>query len=144
MLGARPSRNLFFSSLLGGAKKSPLVYSLVFHLYHPGSPVTDSPYPRRSSCAGARSTTGKDTFDDGIMRLEYERAAEKFSFEGVILSAAGVPGNGAFAVAGVEAKDLLFARVRSKADPSLAENRRDLRMTLLRVFQQPVGADAGE
>jgi hypothetical protein len=58
------------------------------------------------------------------MRLEYERAAEKFSFEGVILSAAGVPGNGAFAVAGVEAKDLLFARVRSKADPSVAHNRR--------------------
>jgi hypothetical protein len=59
---------------------------------------------------------------------------KKLFFEGVILSAAGVPGNGAFAVAGVEAKDLLFARVESKADPSVAENQRDLRMTLPRVF----------
>jgi len=32
------------------------------------------------------------------------------------------------------AKDLLFACVRSKADPSVAQNRRGLRMTLLRVF----------
>jgi hypothetical protein len=40
------------------------------------------------------------------------------------------------------AKDLLFARVASKADPSLAQNRRDLRMTLLRVFQQPAKGSA--
>jgi hypothetical protein len=35
------------------------------------------------------------------------------------------------------AKDLLFARAENKADPSVAQNRRNLRMTLLRVFQQP-------
>jgi hypothetical protein len=44
----------------------------------------------------------------------------KDSFRGVILSAA---------------KDLLFARAENKADPSVAQNQRDLRMTLLRVFQ---------
>jgi hypothetical protein len=31
----------------------------------------------------------------------------------------------------------MFASVASKADPSVAQNRRDLRMTPLRVFQQP-------
>jgi hypothetical protein len=36
------------------------------------------------------------------------------------------------------AKYLLFAGAEHKADPSDAQNRRDLRMTLLRVFQQPV------
>jgi hypothetical protein len=50
-----------------------------------------------------------------------KEAAEKLSFEGVILSAA---------------KDLLFAHVASKADPSLAQGRR--RMTRLRLFPQPV------
>ena len=50
-------------------------------------------------------------------------AAEKLLFEGVILS---------------EAKDLLFAFAEKKADPSIAHNRRDLRMTLLRLFQQPL------
>jgi hypothetical protein len=34
----------------------------------------------------------------------------------------------------VEAKDLLFVRVKGKADPSIAENRRDLGMTLVRIF----------
>jgi hypothetical protein len=38
------------------------------------------------------------------------------------------------------AKDLLFARAENKADPSVAQNRRDLRMTLLRVFQRPLKA----
>jgi hypothetical protein len=52
-----------------------------------------------------------------------KQAAEKLLFEGVILSAA---------------KDLLFAPVESKADPSVAQNRRGLRMTLLRVLQQLV------
>jgi len=47
------------------------------------------------------------------------QAAEKLFSEGVILS---------------EAKDLLSARAESKADPSDAQNRRDLRMTLQRVF----------
>jgi hypothetical protein len=51
------------------------------------------------------------------------QAAEKLVLRGVILSAA---------------KDLLFARAKNKADPSVAQNRRDLRMTLLRVFLQPV------
>jgi hypothetical protein len=51
------------------------------------------------------------------------QAAEKLFSEGVILS---------------EAKDLLFARTESKADPSAAQNRRDLRMTLVRVFPQPL------
>jgi hypothetical protein len=36
--------------------------------------------------------------------------------------------------------DLLFARVASKADSAVAQNRRGLRMTLLRVFQQPARA----
>jgi hypothetical protein len=36
------------------------------------------------------------------------------------------------------AKDLLFASIESKADPSVAQNRRDLRMTLARVFPQPL------
>jgi hypothetical protein len=44
------------------------------------------------------------------------QAAEKLFSEGVILS---------------EAKDLLSARAESKADPSDAQNRRDLRMTLM-------------
>jgi hypothetical protein len=35
------------------------------------------------------------------------------------------------------AKELLFARVENKADPSVAQSRRELRMTLLRIFQQP-------
>jgi hypothetical protein len=44
------------------------------------------------------------------------QTAEKLFSEGVILS---------------EAKDLLSARAESKADPSDALNRRDLRMTLM-------------
>jgi hypothetical protein len=52
------------------------------------------------------------------------QAAEKTTLRGVILS---------------KAKDLLFVRVESKADPSDAQNRRDLRMTLLQDFQQPPG-----
>jgi hypothetical protein len=52
-----------------------------------------------------------------------KEAAEILLSEGVILS---------------EAKYLLFPRVEKKADPSIAQNRRDLRMTLLRVFPQPV------
>jgi hypothetical protein len=47
---------------------------------------------------------------------ELGQAAEKLFSEGVILS---------------EAKDLLSARAESKADPSDAQNRRDLRMTLM-------------
>jgi hypothetical protein len=35
------------------------------------------------------------------------------------------------------AKDLLFARAENKADPSVAQNWRNLRMTRVRVFQQP-------
>jgi len=35
------------------------------------------------------------------------------------------------------AKDLLFARAENKADPSIAQNRRDLRMTTAMSFQQP-------
>jgi hypothetical protein len=54
------------------------------------------------------------------------QAAEKLFFEGVILSAA---------------KDLLFTRAENKADPSVAQNRRNLRMTLLRVFWQPAKND---
>jgi hypothetical protein len=45
-----------------------------------------------------------------------EQAAEKLFSGGVILS---------------EAKDLLSARAESKADPSGAQNRRDVRMTLM-------------
>jgi hypothetical protein len=48
--------------------------------------------------------------------MTLQQAAEQLFSEGVILS---------------EAKDLLFARARNKADPSLARNRRDLRMTLM-------------
>jgi hypothetical protein len=67
-----------------------------------------------------------------------KQAAEKLSFESVILSVAGVPGDSRFCRCwGGVAKDLLFAHVASKADPSLAQNRRDLRMTRLRFFQQP-------
>jgi hypothetical protein len=51
------------------------------------------------------------------------KAAEKLSFEGVILSAA---------------KDLLFAHVASTTDPSLAQDRRDLRMIRLRFSPQPI------
>jgi hypothetical protein len=43
------------------------------------------------------------------------QAAEKLFSEGVILSGA---------------KDLLFAHAENKADPSIAQNRCDLRMTL--------------
>jgi len=49
------------------------------------------------------------------------QAAEELLSEGVILSVA---------------KDLLFASIASKADPSAAQKRRD-RMTLIRVFLQP-------
>jgi hypothetical protein len=48
-----------------------------------------------------------------------KEAAEKLLAECVILS---------------KAKDLLFARAEEKADPSIAQNRRDLRMTLLRFI----------
>jgi hypothetical protein len=47
----------------------------------------------------------------------------KTVFRGVILSVA---------------KDLLFARAENKADPSVAQNQRNLRMTLVRVIQQPL------
>jgi hypothetical protein len=50
-----------------------------------------------------------------------QQGAEESFFEGVILNAV---------------KDLLFALFEGKADPSVAQNRRGLRMTLLRVFQQ--------
>jgi hypothetical protein len=50
------------------------------------------------------------------------QAVERLSLDGVILSTA---------------KDLLFARIVSEADPSIAQNRRDLRMTWLRVFPSP-------
>jgi hypothetical protein len=49
------------------------------------------------------------------------QSAERLFFDSVILSAA---------------KDLLFVRVAGKADPSVAQNRRNLRMTLLRVSMQ--------
>jgi hypothetical protein len=52
------------------------------------------------------------------------KAPSKF-LRGVILSAA---------------KDLLFACAENKADPSVTQNRRDFRMTLLRVFPQPLKA----
>jgi hypothetical protein len=52
-----------------------------------------------------------------------ETANENIVLRGVILSVA---------------KDLLFACAEEKADPSVAQNRRNLRMTLLRVFQQPL------
>jgi hypothetical protein len=58
-------------------------------------------------------------------QLRSLQAAEKLFFEGVILSAA---------------KDLLFVRVESEADPSVAQNRRGLRMTLQRVVQQPASS----
>jgi hypothetical protein len=67
------------------------------------------------------------------------RLLKNCSLRGVILSATGAPGNGRFCRCwGGGAKDLLFARAEDKADPSVAQNRRDLRMTLLRVFQQPL------
>jgi hypothetical protein len=51
---------------------------------------------------------------------------------------AGVPGDGRFCRCwGGGAKDLLFARAENKADPSVAQNQRNLRMTRRRVFQQP-------
>jgi hypothetical protein len=60
---------------------------------------------------------------DGLKPVPFnaaEQAAEKLFSEGVILSVA---------------KDLLFVSVESNADPSVAQNRRDLGMTLARVFQ---------
>jgi len=60
------------------------------------------------------------------------RLLKKLFSEGVILSEAGVPGDGRFCRCwGGGAKDLLFARAESKADPLVAQNRRNLRMTLV-------------
>jgi hypothetical protein len=52
------------------------------------------------------------------------RLLKRVIFEGVILS---------------EAKDLLFACAENKADPSVAQNRRNLRMTLQNIFPHPPG-----
>jgi hypothetical protein len=53
----------------------------------------------------------------------------------------GFTGCGKITLRGVilsEAKALLFACAENKADPSVTQNRRDFRMTLLRVFPQPL------
>jgi hypothetical protein len=60
-----------------------------------------------------------------LLNSGLHQAAAKLFFEGVILS---------------EAKDLLFARAGSKADPSVARSRRNLRMTLRDIFSQSARA----
>jgi len=56
-------------------------------------------------------------------KCDDQQAAEKLFSDGVILSVAGVPGDGRFCRCwGGGAKDLLFARAEDKADPSVAQN----------------------
>jgi hypothetical protein len=69
-------------------------------------------------------------------RCEGNEAAEKLFSEGVILREAGVPGNGCICRSGVEERSICCLRVlNAKQILRLAQNRRDLRMTLLRVFR---------